>query len=169
VKLDQAALLGLAAGLFAIGGYLWRQFSNFRNRKIQFLKVLADNLYFKKLDTNAGVFHRLIDAAEEEECKETLIGYYFLHAAKGAVTAADLDRRIEGWFREKWNCALDFEVADALAKLARFGLAEREGPAWRAVPLAEARRRLDRYWDDLFDGNAPVEPPAPAARADAAA
>jgi hypothetical protein len=157
VRLDQAALLGLAAGLFAIGGYLWRQFSNFRNRKIRFLKVLADNLYFKKLDTNAGVFHRLIDAAEEEECKEALIGYYFLHAAKGPVTAADLDRRIEAWFREKWNCTLDFEVEDALKKLARFGLAEKDGAAWRAVPLAEVRRRLDHYWDSLFDGDSPAE------------
>jgi hypothetical protein len=157
VKLDQAALLGLAAGLFAIGGYLWRQFSNFRNRKIQFLKVLADNLYFKKLDTNAGVFHRLIDAAEEEECKETLLGYYFLYAAKGPVAGADLDRRIERWFREKWDCTLDFEVEDSLQKLVRFGLAEKDGATYRAVPLAEARRRLDRFWDGLFDGG-----PAPA-------
>ena len=164
VKLDQAALLGLAAGLFAIGGYLWRQFSNFRNRKIQFLKVLADSLYFKKLDTNAGVFHGLIDAAEEEECKETLIGYYFLHAAKEPVTAADLDRRIEVWFRDKWGCTLNFDIRDAVRKLVRFGLAEREGQTYRAVPLAEARRRLDRYWDDLFDGGAPAPDDAPAAR-----
>ncbi len=162
VKLDQAALLGLAAGLFAIGGYLWRQFSNFRNRKIQFLKVLADNLYFKKLDTNAGVFHRLIDAAEEEECKETLVGYYFLLAAKGPVEPADLDRRVETWFREKWHGALDFECEDALAKLIRFGLAEREGSAYRAVPLAEARRRLDRIWDGIFDGEEPIGETAPA-------
>lgn len=166
VKLDQAALLGLAAGLFAIGGYLWRQFSNFRNRKIQFLKVLADNLYFKKLDTNAGVFHRLIDAAEEEECKETLVGYYFLLAAKAPVEPDELDRRIEAWFREKWHGALDFECEDALAKLIRFGLAEHEGSAYRAVPLAEARRRLDRIWDNIFDGEAALgetaPPPAPA-------
>ena len=170
VKLDQAALLGLAAGLFAIGGYLWRQFSNFRNRKIHFLKVLADNLYFKKLDTNAGVFHRLIDAAEEEECKEALLGYHFLLAARGPVEGPDLDRRIEAWFREKWNCTLDFELEDALGKLVRFGLAEREGTAYRALPLAEARRRLDRIWDGLFDGDAPVaSAAAPASQPVAAA
>ena len=166
VKLDQAALLGLAAGLFAIGGYLWRQFSNFRNRKIRFLKVLADNLYFKKLDTNAGVFHRLIDAAEEEESKETLIGYYFLHAAKEPIAPADLDRRVESWFREKWGCTLNFDVRDALRKLVRFGLAEREGQGYRAVPLAEARRRLDLYWDNLFDGSPPAPDAAAAARAE---
>jgi hypothetical protein len=155
VKLDQAALLGLAAGVFAIGGYLWRQFTNFRNRKILFLKTLADSLYFKKLDTNAGVFHGLIDAAEEEECKEVLVAFYFLYAAKGPIAAGELDRRIEAWFRDTWQCALDFDVEDSLRKLARFGLAEREGRNWRAVPLGEARMRLDRYWDGLFDGGAP--------------
>ncbi len=164
VQLDQTALLGLAAGLFALGAYLWRQFGAFRNRKIKFLKLLADSLYFKKLDTNAGVFHRLIDAAEEEECKETLLGYYFLLAARGPVAGPDLDRRIEAWFRDKWSCALDFEVEDSLAKLVRFGLAEREGGAYRAVPLLEARRRLDRMWDDVFDGNAPLSAAAPARR-----
>ena len=156
VQLDQAALLGLAAGLFAMGGYLWRQFSNFRNRKIHFLKVLADNLYFKKLDTNAGVFHRLIDAAEEEECKEVLLGYYFLLAARGPAEETMLDERIEAWFRDKWNCTLDFECDDALKKLVRFGLAEAAGAGYRALPLADARRRLDRIWDGIFDGAAPL-------------
>ena len=169
VKLDQAALLGLAAGAFAIGGYLWRQFSNFRNRKILFLKTLADSLYFKKLDTNAGVFHGLIDAAEEEESKEVLVAYYFLHAAKQTIAAAELDRRIEAWFRDKWGCAVDFEIEDSLRKLARFGLAERDGTGWRALPLGEARLRLDRYWDGLFDGRAPDAPGAGRAGAHAGA
>ncbi|MCW5771433.1 MAG: DUF3754 domain-containing protein [Rhodospirillaceae bacterium] len=160
VKLDQAALLGLAAGLFAVGGFLWRQFSNFRNRKIQFLKMLADNLYFKKLDTNAGVFHRLIDAAEEEECKETLLAYCFLLRAAGPADADMLDRAIEAWFLEKWQCRLDFEIDDALRKLVRYGLAEVEEGRYRAVAPAEARRRLDRKWDDLFDGGAPPSEPA---------
>jgi len=160
VQLDQAALLGLAAGLFAIGGYLWRQFSNFRNRKIKFLKLLADNLYFKKLDTNAGVFHRLIDAAEEEECKEVTLAYFFLLTARAPLAGRDLDRLVEGWFRDKWACDLDFDLDDALRKLLRLGLAEREGGAHRAVALDEAQRRLDRIWDDFFHA-----PPAPAAAA----
>ena len=38
------------------------------------MKALSDNLYFKNLDNNAGVFHTLIDAAEEEDIKEALPG-----------------------------------------------------------------------------------------------
>ncbi|MGH7003917.1 MAG: TMEM143 family protein, partial [Alphaproteobacteria bacterium] len=166
VKLDQAALLGLAAGLFAIGGYLWRQFTNFRNRKIQFLKLLADNLYFKKLDTNAGVFHRLIDAAEEEECKEVVLAYYFLVVADAPLEGRELDRRVEAWFRDRWKCNCDFDFDDALRKLVRLRLAVKEGTAYRAMPLDEARHRLDRYWDELFDaGHAPHESTAESASA----
>lgn len=41
------------------------------------MKALADNLYFKNLNNNDVVFHRLIDSAEEE-CKEAILAYYLL-------------------------------------------------------------------------------------------
>jgi hypothetical protein len=34
------------------------------------LEALKENLYFRNLDNDAGVFHHLLDAAEEEEVKE---------------------------------------------------------------------------------------------------
>ena len=49
------------------------------------MKALSDNLYFKNLDNNAGVFYHLIDAAEEEEFKEAVLAYYFLLTAKDPV------------------------------------------------------------------------------------
>ena len=49
--------------------FLFKQISKYKNRKIKFMKALSDNLYFKNLDNNAGVFYHLIDAAEEEEFK----------------------------------------------------------------------------------------------------
>ena len=78
VVLDQTALIALAAGLATLGGFFWKQFSKFKNRKIQFMKTLTDNLYFWNLDNNAGVFYRLIDDAEEEEFKEAFLAYAFL-------------------------------------------------------------------------------------------
>src|SRR5262249_49988961 len=65
--IEQAKLVALGAGLFAVGGYILRQFSNFKNRKILFMKALSENLYFRNLDNDAGVFHHLLDAAEEAE------------------------------------------------------------------------------------------------------
>lgn len=151
VTLDQSALVALAMGLGALGGYLWKQFNSFANRKMRFLKQLADNLYFRNLDNNAGVLHRLVDAAEEEECKEVLLACFFLLTAPAPCTAAELDAAIERWFRAQWDTTLDFDVSDALSKLLRLDLVTPQGDAFGAVPLDEASRRLNRRWDDLFE------------------
>lgn len=77
VNLTNQQLLALAAGAGILGGFVFKKWSKFKNRKLRFMKALADNLYFKSLDNNAGVFQHLIDAAEEEECKEAILAYYF--------------------------------------------------------------------------------------------
>jgi hypothetical protein len=127
VEIDQTTLIALAAGLGALGGFLWKQFGNFRNRKVRFMKALSDTLYFKNLDNNAGVFHRLIDTAEEEETKEVLAGYFMLLRTGLPMSEEELDREVEFWFRDHWDCNIDFEVSDALAKLVRFGLVSQSG------------------------------------------
>ncbi len=150
VQLDQAQLVALGAGLAAFGGYLVRQVTKFKNRKIQFMKALSENLYFRNLDNDAGVFHHLLDAAEEEEVKEAVLAYHFLRTAGRPLTAAELDRRIEDWFARRWEASFDFEVDDGVSKLRRLGLVDEVRGRLTAVPLDEAKRRLDRTWDDLF-------------------
>ena len=151
VTLDQTALLGLAAGFGALGAFLWKQFSNFKNRKIQFMKTLTDSLYFKNLDNNTGVFHRLIDAAEEEECKETILAYYFLLKAGSSLNIEELDQQIEHWFQSQYQHAFDFEISDAIKKLIDLGLVEQSGEQLSALSLHQARLQLDRLWDGYFE------------------
>lgn len=134
VELNRATVLVLLAGLGALGGYLWKQYASFRNRKLRFTQALTENLYFKLLDNNAGVIFRLVDEAEESECKESLLAYYFLLAASGPVSAADLDSRIEQWLEQRWQCTLDFEIEDALQKLEALGLASCSGSQWELAP-----------------------------------
>ncbi len=131
VELNRATVLALLAGLGTLGGYLWKQFSSFRNRKLRFTQALTENLYFKLLDNNAGVLYRLLDDAEDSECKESMIAFYFLLEAAGPVSAPELDARIEAWFAERWACRLDFEIDDALGKLQRLGLATTSEGKWR--------------------------------------
>ncbi|MEE4300886.1 MAG: TMEM143 family protein [Pseudomonadales bacterium] len=151
VVLDQAALLALAAALGTLGGFLFKQFSSFKNRKIRFMKTLADSLYFRNLDNNAGVFHRLVDAAEEEECKEALLAWTFLLTAEAPHSAQTLDAAIEAFLAEQVEGLVDFEIDDALAKLVRLGLvSERPDGALSALPPAAAARRLDEIWDGLY-------------------
>jgi hypothetical protein len=151
VELDQATLVTLGAGLSSVGGYLVRQFTKFKARKMEFLKTLSDNLYFRNLDNDAGVFHNLLDAAEEEETKEAILGWYFLRAADQPVAKETLDDRVEAWFRERLDCRLDFEVTDGVDKLLRLGIARSEDDGKLvAVPAEEALRRLDETWDAMF-------------------
>jgi len=149
-ELNQARVMVLLAGAAALGGYLWKQFSNFRNRKIHFMQTLTQNLYFKNLDNNAGVFHRLVNDAEEEESKEALLAYYFLLISPQALVKDELDRQIEDWFRDAWNCDLDFEIDDALQKLHSLGLVEESAGGLRAVAIDQGIRLLDQRWDNYF-------------------
>jgi hypothetical protein len=149
-RIQQQHLIALGAGLGALGGFLFRQINKFKNRKIRFMKALSENLYFKNLDNNAGVFYHLIDAAEEEEFKEAVLAYYFLLTTKQDLTKHQLDDRIEKWFEDKWNCSIDFEIDDAMRKLEQLELISRDGDTLRCKPLLEAKRRLDDIWDNYF-------------------
>jgi hypothetical protein len=156
VELNQGQLVALAAGVAAFGGYLARQFSTFKNRKIQFMKALSENLYFRNLDNDAGVFHHLLDAAEEEEVKEAVLAYHFLRTAGQPLTAEELDGRIEDWFAQKWEATFDFEVDDGVGKLRRLRLVDDGQGRLTAVTLDEAKRRLDETWDNLFTYHEPA-------------
>ena len=156
-----SGMVGGMTALAAIGAFLFKQWNGYKNRKIKFMKALGDNLYFKNLDNNAGVFYHIIADAEEEEFKEALLGYSFLAKSETGLTAAALDEAIEGWFKETYGFPIDFEIEDALGKLKRLTLCEVAGidetstPVWKAVSLAEACERLDALWDNFFQMNAP--------------
>jgi hypothetical protein len=150
VELNKTTILALLAGFGALAGYIWKQISSFKNRKMRFMQTLTQNLYFKNLDNNAGVFHRLISDAEDEECKEALLAYYFLHICDQPLTASELDRQIEHWFEQQWQCEIDFEIEDALHKLRRFELVEEKDGRYRAVALQTAINILDKRWDNYL-------------------
>lgn len=152
-QLNQKHLIALGAGLATLGGFLFRQIGKFKNRKIKFMKALSDNLYFKNLDNNAGVFHHLIDAAEEEEVKEAVLAYFFLLTEKRPLPKTELDDLIEKWLETGWGCKINFEIEDAISKLERLELVTREGDRLQCLPLAEAKRRLDHIWDNYFTFN----------------
>ena len=116
-------------------------------------QALSDNLYFKNLDNNAGVFYHLIDTAEEEEFKEAVLAYYFLLTAKDPMTKKELDHRIENWLAEKWDCHIDFEIGDAVNKLQRLNLIQQDAEILQSVPLSEAKQQLDTIWDNFFTYN----------------
>ncbi|MCW8832004.1 MAG: TMEM143 family protein [Colwellia sp.] len=153
VAMTQQHLISFALGMGVFGGFIFKEWSKFKNRKIKFMKALSDNLYFKNLDNNAGVFHTLIDAAEEEDFKEALLAYTFLLNATAGLSSAELDKQIETWFSEQYHCQLDFEISDALSKLEKMNLVSLNNGRYQAVSLTQAKQRLDQRWDSIFNYN----------------
>ncbi len=151
-ELNQTALMVLLAGAVALGGYLWKQFNSFKNRKMRFMQVLTQNLYFKNLDNNAGVFHRLANDAEEEENKEAVLAYYFLLSNEQTMTRTELDKKIEHWLAEKWQCQVDFEIDDAVNKLIALELVKETDDRLSVVSIAQGIKILDARWDDYYRG-----------------
>lgn len=162
---------GAASSLYKIGGYvlghgadqhLWTQvgfwtlvgglfgialkgFFSYRNTVEKYLRTLTESLYFQNLDNNSGVFKYLLDDAEEEEAKELILGYYFLHfEADRNFRARELDERIEAYFRDELGQEIDFEVDDSLRKLHQLGLLEEEGDRLRVPALPRATELLRR-------------------------
>ncbi|MEO1082095.1 MAG: TMEM143 family protein [Pseudomonadota bacterium] len=134
--LDKQGLIVIAAGLGAVVAYIWKQLSNYRTRKARFRQALTRNLYFKLLDNNAGVLLRILDDAEDSECKEAWVALRFLLEAPQGLGENELDERIEAWFAEVCGAQLDFEIDDALRKLDELGLAEKHGDLWRLRGVA---------------------------------
>ena len=77
---DDAMTGALAAmsGLVALGGFIMRQWMKYQRQSLMYQKQLTDNIYFRNVNNNAGIFDYIIGAAEEQECKEAFLAYYFL-------------------------------------------------------------------------------------------
>ncbi|TAF54409.1 MAG: DUF3754 domain-containing protein, partial [Oscillatoriales cyanobacterium] len=71
-------LLTIVSTLVVLGGFAFKQYSKYQNKQLKFQKSVSDTLFFRNIASNASVFSSLIDAAEEEECKEILLVYYHL-------------------------------------------------------------------------------------------
>ena len=150
VEIGQKQLIALLLGLGVFGSFIFKEWSKFKNRKIKFMKALADNLYYKNLDNNAGVFHTLINEAEEEDFKETILAYAFLLKHPNGLTAKALDIEIEQTCKEKYQCTVNFEIDDALSKLEKLGLVLSNENVYQAIDLASANIVLDQHWDKIF-------------------
>jgi hypothetical protein len=138
----------LWAPVAALGGYGYKQYYSYSTTRQAYSLQLTQSLYYQNLDNNAGVLTRLLDEAEEQECRETLLGYFCLwrFAPPQGWTAEQLDDYVELYLEGSANLKVDFEIGDALAKLERLQLVEKTGSLYRAVPLATALQHVEGIW-----------------------
>jgi hypothetical protein len=150
---DMAGAIAAISGLVALGGFIVRQWMKFQRQSLIYQKILSENVYYRNVNNNAGIFDYIIGEAEEQECKEAFLAYYFLLTAGDGPSPDELDRRIEDWLRKTFGADIDFECDDALTKIERLGLLKRDGGRLTVLPLDDALLRLDRVWDNFFPYN----------------
>jgi hypothetical protein len=143
---DLATALAALGGLVALGGFAAQQWMKYQWKSLKYQTELSDNVYFRNINNNAGIFDYLIGTAEDQECKEAFLAYHFLHTAPEPPTADALDSRIEAWLQKTFGVDIDFAVDDALGKLERLGLLRREEERLFVSPLDGAIAQLQGVW-----------------------
>jgi hypothetical protein len=142
VLLGTAIFAPLSAGV--------NSFFGFQRAKQKHLSHMIRSLYYLTLANNSSVLTRLIDSAEEEEYKETLLSYFFLlvhHDPAHPLNPAALDARIEAFLKETTGIEINFEIEDAMSKLYRLGLARIDASnRLEVTPIAEALAHLEHLW-----------------------
>jgi Protein of unknown function (DUF3754) len=153
---DMKAALAALSGLAALGAFVARQWVRYQRQSLLYRTELADNVYFRNINNNAGIFDYLVGRAEAQECREAYLAYHFLHTAPSPPSAEELDARIAAWLRGSFGVDLDFKVEDALAKLEGLGLLKRDGERLFVSPLDGAIAQLQAAWNRLVPGENPA-------------
>jgi hypothetical protein len=146
MKTALAALMGIVA----LGGFVVGQWVKYQHRTLKYHMELAESMYFRNVNNNAGIFDYLIATAEDQECKEAVLAYHFIRKAEAAPTAGEIATRIETWLAEDFGVNLDFKTAHAVETLNRFGLVRRDSKRLFVPPLEPAIAQLHQVWKNFF-------------------
>jgi hypothetical protein len=144
---DTEQALAALSGLFALGAFLLRQWGNFHRQSLIHQKHLTDNIYYRNVNNNSGIFTYIIGEAEDQDWKEALLAYYGLLTAATPLTREALYARIEELLARVFGVSADFEIEDALAHLKGLDLLSETGGRLSVPPLPDALARLDKEWN----------------------
>jgi len=146
------AFMTLMGPLAVLGGFGFRQWQGYTSTKIKYSLKLSQSLYYQNLDNNGGVLFHLLDEAEEQECREAFLGYFYLWRLAGdnGWTSKQLDDFVEAELEKKADLKVDFEIEDALGKLERMNVVRKNGDRYVAQPIEKALESLDYTWDNFF-------------------
>jgi hypothetical protein len=147
---DMKGALAALMGIVALGGFAVRQWLKYQHQTLKYHMELTENIYFRNVNNNAGIFDYLIATAEDQETKEAAIAYHFIRKAKPAPTAAEVADGVETWLAKNFAVRIDFKIANALATLNRFGLVRREGEQLFVLSLEPAIAQLHQVWNNFF-------------------
>ena len=147
---DMKTALAALSALVAFGGFIVTQWVRYQRQSLKYQTELTDNIYYRNVNNNSGIFDYVIGAAEEQQVKEAFLAYHFLHVANSPPVASELDSRVQGWLRATFAVDVDFDVGEAVDKLEQLGLLRRDGERLVVAPFDEAYSTLRGVWGSLF-------------------
>ncbi|MDM9583445.1 TMEM143 family protein [Nostoc sp. GT001] len=176
VELDQVrnfmpVLVATLSLAISLGGFAFKQYTNYKNKKIKFQKKVTDTLFFQNLANNTSVFQMFIELAEEEECKEIILAYYHLLTSPTPLSPEQLDSRIETWMENKLSTKINFDIQGPLSNLEAIRgqiipnseitdnvseialLTYNQQGECQVLPLDDAKAVIDYVWDNAFQYN----------------
>lgn len=147
-----------------LGGFAVKQYMSYKGKRLKFLKQVTDTLFFKCLVTNEGVLHTLIDATEEEVCKEIILIYYHLLTSDKPMDQDGLDTLIEAWLQNRFSTEIDFDIEKGMNKISLLNdkteslmgskalklISKDTNGFLHAAPIKEALFLVDSLWDNAF-------------------
>ncbi|WP_316239237.1 TMEM143 family protein [Bradyrhizobium sp. SZCCHNR1015] len=143
---DTEQALAALSGLFALGAFILRQWGNFHRRSLIHQKQVTDNIYFRNVNNNSGIFNYLIGEAEDQDWKEAVLGYGGLLLASVPLSRAALGSHVEELLQQMFGLGRAFNIDEALIRLREFGLISGGDDALSALPLPDAIVQLERVW-----------------------
>lgn len=152
-----SAILAWIVFIGAVVGYIVKSVLGYFRTKNNFEFGLTRSLYLKNLDNNSSVLFRILHEAEEQELMEAIVCYMKLwdycrgEGCEDGMDESQLDQLIEQWLFEQTQIDVDFEIHDAIGKLARLGLIDVDSQGrWKPIPLDKSVVSLDENWEKIF-------------------
>lgn len=120
----------LAGLIIATIGYIVKSVLSYFQTKNRYLLNLTRNLYFQKLDTNAGAAYRLFQQTHRQRVNEHILAYYALITSEQPASARRLRRKCERIVREAIGVEIDFQMDRAIENLQTVGLVTQSEDRW---------------------------------------
>ncbi|KAJ3678212.1 hypothetical protein LUZ60_002015 [Juncus effusus] len=125
LEMPKADFWVVVAILSALAGYCAKIYFSFQANMAAYQNLITKSMYDKQLDSGKGTLLHLCDDVIQQEVKEVIISYFIL-MEQGKSTMKDLDLKCEELIQEEFGVKCNFEVLDAVQKLERLGIVQRD-------------------------------------------
>jgi hypothetical protein len=147
---DTKQALAALSGVFALGSFVLRQWGNFHRQSLIHQKQVTDNVYFRNVNNNTGIFNYLVGEAEDQDWKEALLAYVALWLAAVPLRREAVGGHVEELLQQAFGIRPSFAADAALATLSSLGVLQEADGRLSVLPPKDAHAQFERAWGGLL-------------------